>query len=121
MARSDTARGVVLMNVAMLSFTLNDTAMKVAAETVPLFQATTLRGVLATAGLVVLARLRGKLRLWPGRRDGGLIALRTLADVVATLTFLLALTQMPLVNLSAIMQSLPLVGKRSLDRTVGLA
>lgn len=108
MAMSDTARGVVLMNVAMLAFTLNDTAMKVAAETVPLFQATTLRGVLATAGLVVLARLRGKLRLWPGRRDGGLIALRTLADVVATLTFLLALTQMPLANLSAIMQSLPL-------------
>jgi len=105
---SDNMRGVLLMNVAMLAFTLNDTAMKAVAETLPLFQAITLRGILTTAGLVVLAMARGGLRLWPGRRDGRIVALRTLAEVFATLTFLLALTHMPLANLSAIMQSLPL-------------
>lgn len=108
MAMSDNMRGVLLMNVAMLAFTLNDTAMKAVAETLPLFQAITLRGVLTTAGLVALAMARGGLRLWPGRRDGGIVALRTLAEVFATLTFLVALTHMPLANLSAIMQSLPL-------------
>lgn len=108
MAMSDTMRGVVLMNIAMLAFTLNDTAMKAVTETLPLFQAITLRGMLTTAGLLALAALRGGVRLWPGRRDGGIVALRTLAEVLATLTFLVALTQMPLATLSAIMQSLPL-------------
>lgn len=108
MALSDNLRGVILMNVAMLAFTVNDTAMKAVTQSMPLFQAITLRGIFTTLVLVLIAARGGALRLWPGGRDGGIVALRTLAEVLATVTFLVALTHMPLANLSAIMQSLPL-------------
>ena len=110
--QSDNMRGVVLMNIAMLTFTLNDTCMKLVTQSLPLFQAITLRGVVTTAGLLLLARVQlGQgfgAQLWPRGRDRGIVALRTLAEVLATVTFLVALTRMPLANLSAIMQSLPL-------------
>ncbi|MDQ1847215.1 DMT family transporter [Gemmobacter fulvus] len=108
MILSDNMRGAVLMNIAMLAFTLNDTAMKAVSSTMPLFQAITLRGLVTTAALLAIAAASGPLRLWPTGRDGRMNAIRTLAEVLATLTFLVALTQMPLANLSAIMQSLPL-------------
>lgn len=108
MAISDNLRGAILMNVAMLAFTLNDSCMKAVTETLPLFQAILLRGIPATIALVLIGARRGSLHLWPPMPDRRIIALRTLAEVAATITFLLALTQMPLANLSAIMQSLPL-------------
>lgn len=105
---SDNRRGAILMNVAMLAFTLNDTCMKLVTTTLPLFQAITLRGVLTTAALLILARWQG-VALWPPvARDRRIVALRSGAEVLATVTFLVALTQMPLANLSALMQSLPL-------------
>jgi drug/metabolite transporter (DMT)-like permease len=108
MALSDNMRGIVYINVAMLAFTVNDTCMKAVTQTMPLFQAIALRGLVATVALVMIARLTGGLRLWPGRRDGVVIGVRTVAEVLSTLTFLAALVHMPLANLSAIMQSLPL-------------
>jgi len=105
---SDNRRGAILMNVAMLAFTLNDTCMKLVTTTLPLFQAITLRGVLTTAALLILARWQ-RVALWPPvARDRRIVALRSGAEVLATVTFLVALTQMPLANLSALMQSLPL-------------
>ena len=47
-------------------------------------------------------------RLRLPRVDLGLIALRSLADVAATILFLTALMHMPLANLSAVMQAIPL-------------
>jgi drug/metabolite transporter (DMT)-like permease len=108
MQLSDNARGAILMNVAMAAFTLNDTAMKAAMQEVPLFQAITMRGVLATVALIVIGWYLGGLRLRLPRRDLGFLALRSLAEVLATVLFLAALIRMPLANLSAIMQVLPL-------------
>lgn len=105
---SDNRRGAILMNVAMLAFTLNDTCMKLVTTTLPLFQAITLRGVLTTAALLILARWQGVALCPPVARDRRIVALRSGAEVLATVTFLVALTQMPLANLSALMQSLPL-------------
>ena len=110
--QNDNLRGVVLMNIAMLAFTLNDTCMKLVSQSMPLFQAITLRGVITTICLLALAvwQLRGATvaQLLPRGRDGGVVIVRTVAEVLATVTFLVALTHMPLANLSAIMQSLPL-------------
>jgi drug/metabolite transporter (DMT)-like permease len=106
---SDNLRGILLMNLAMLVFTLNDTAMKAVMQTMPLFQAITLRGIVTTAGLLAMAVVMRQLVLLPPRRDMGIMTLRTAAEVAATLTFLTALQHMDLANLSAIMQSLPLV------------
>jgi drug/metabolite transporter (DMT)-like permease len=108
MQLSDNARGAVLMSVAMAAFTINDTAMKLVMQTVPLFQAIGLRGVLATFALLLIGWRMGSLRLNLPRRDLGLLGLRSLAEVLGTLTFLAALNHMPLANLSAILQVLPL-------------
>ncbi|MDP3961002.1 MAG: DMT family transporter [Pseudorhodobacter sp.] len=108
MAISDNLRGALYMNIAMLAFTLNDSCMKAVTQTMPLFQAITLRGAISVAALVAIAAMMGGLRLRHDRRDGVVIVVRSLAEVGGTLFFLLALMHMPLANLSAIMQSLPL-------------
>lgn len=111
---SENSRGILFMCASMLAFTLNDTLMKEATQVVPtpglpLSEAIFLRGAVATIGLLVLAGYTGALRhLVPGRGDLGPVALRTLAEVAATAAFLIALMHMPLANLSAILQSLPL-------------
>ena len=107
MRLSDNARGALYMNVAMLAFTLNDSLVKAVTATLPLFQAIALRGLFATSALLALAALSGGLVLPRGRVLGAL-SLRTLAEIGGTVFFLGALTQMPLANLSAIMQSMPL-------------
>lgn len=93
----------------MAAFTINDTFMKSVTQTLPLFQTIGLRGMIAVVGLLVLCLLTGAFRFRPSRRDGGLILLRSLADVAATIFFLEALLRMPLANLSAILQALPLL------------
>lgn len=108
MQLSDNARGAVYMCVSMAAFTLNDTAMKAVTQTVPLFEAIALRGVLALAGLIVLGMAMGSLRWRMSRPDAAAIGLRSVAEVGATALFLGALIHMPLANLSAIMQALPL-------------
>jgi len=108
MQLSDNARAAVLMTVAMAAFTLNDTAMKLVMQEVPLFQAIGLRGLLATLALLVIGWRMGGLRLDLPARDRWLLGLRSAAEVLGTLTFLAALNHMPLANLSAILQVLPL-------------
>lgn len=108
MAISDNLRGALYMNGGMLAFTLNDSLMKAVTETLPLFQAITLRGILTGLALFAIGAAVGGVRLWPGGRDGKVILIRSVAEVLATLLFLAALMHMPLANLSAIMQSLPL-------------
>jgi drug/metabolite transporter (DMT)-like permease len=105
---SDNARGVLAMSISMAAFTLNDAMVKLVTQTLPLMQAITIRGVLCILGLLVLGRIMGGLSFRILPRDRKLLAWRTLAEVGGTLTFLGALTQMPLANLSAIMQALPL-------------
>jgi len=109
MALSDNARGALLMNVAMIAFTLNDTAMKAVMQQVPMFQAMTLRGVLSTAALAFIAWRMGAFAKTIAPRDRRFIGLRAVFEVASTLAFFAALRNMPLANLSAIMQALPLV------------
>ena len=108
MALSDNARGMILMCVAMAAFVFGDTAVKAATGTVPLFEVIALRGSLSVVALVVIGwRTRLLTKSMP-RSDAWLVALRMVAEVAASLLFLIALVNMPLANLSAIMQFLPL-------------
>ncbi len=111
MTLSDNLRGILLMCGSMLAFTLNDTLVKAAInDGVPLYQVIALRGIGAGVGLCLIAwQQNARLGLWPPGRDRLFLALRTLGDVGASWSFLVALTHMPLANLSAILQSLPLV------------
>jgi drug/metabolite transporter (DMT)-like permease len=106
---SQNLRGILLMCTSMAAFTINDAFMKSVTQSLPLFQTIALRGLIAVIGLGLLALVTGAFRFRPGRRDSGLILVRSLADVAATILFLEALLRMPLANLSAIMQSLPLL------------
>lgn len=106
---SENLRGILLMCASMAAFTINDTFMKSVTQTQPLFQTIGLRGLIAVAGLGILCLATGAFRFRPNRRDAGLILLRSLADVAATVFFLEALLHMPLANLSAILQALPLL------------
>lgn len=109
MPLSDNLRGVLLMCGAMLAFVVNDTFVKAVTQTMPLFQAILLRGALASLALVAISvATTGGLQVWPRGQDRKFLFLRTLGELGATLFFLLALVHMPLANLSAIMQSLPL-------------
>lgn len=105
---TDNGRGALYMNVAMAAFTVNDACMKAVTAGMPLFQAIALRGGLTVCLLLILSAAMGGIRLHLSGRDRLLVGLRTLGEVGGTIFFLLALTHMPLANLSAIMQSLPL-------------
>ncbi|MDX5350275.1 MAG: DMT family transporter [Paracoccaceae bacterium] len=106
---SENVRGILLMCASMAAFTINDTFVKSVTQTLPLYQTIALRGVVAVLGLGLLAYLTRAYRFRPSGRDGWLILLRSVADVAATILFLEALMRMPLANLSAILQALPLL------------
>jgi len=108
MVLSDNTRGILYMNIAMASFTLNDTFMKLASADMPLSEAMAIRGTMTVIMVLVLARFMGIRRWLPEPQDRKPLALRSVAEIGATLAFLIALQHMPLANLSAIMQALPL-------------
>lgn len=108
MTLTDNMRAAFLIMTSMAAFTVNDAFMKLAAPNLPFFQQIFMRGVLITLGLTVLAALWGQLRFRPSRKDSVLTVLRTLAEAMGTLFFLTALFSMPIANLSAILQALPL-------------
>lgn len=104
---SENAKGAGFMVLAMLAFALNDTCVK-AVGAIPLFQLLVLRGVLATVLVAGLAVSRRALRFDIAARDWGLIALRTSAEVGAAYFFITALREMPLANVTALLQTLPM-------------
>ena len=110
--QSDNSKGAILIVVAMTLFVFNDACMKLLLVEVPLFQALLLRGVVMTAFMVLLAWRTGALARHHLRdmapRDRALIAARCVADTASTWFFLQALANMPLANMTAIFQSLPL-------------
>ena len=97
------------MVVAMAVFAGNDACVKAATEVLPVSQAILIRGLLTLAFLGLIARVRGGVRLQLQGRDRRVMALRLTGEVASTLFYLPALHFMPLANLAAIMQSLPLV------------
>lgn len=108
MTRSDNLTGALLMMGSMLFFVLNDTFMKAMSGDIPLNQLLFLRGVLTSVGVALLAWRMGALRARPPGGDAKLIALRTLAELGMVYFFLTALFNMPLANITAILQALPL-------------
>ena len=106
---SQNFRGAFLMIASMAAFVLNDAAVKLLGERLPLFQIMFLRGILT---VMFVAGLCQYFRAWTlalSRQDWTVVAIRSLADIGASFLFLSALFQMPLANLTAILQFLPLI------------
>lgn len=108
MARSDNLTGALLMMASMAAFTLNDTMMKMLAGEIPLFQLLFLRGVITSVLVGLLAWRMKALTLRLPARDLKFIGIRTVAEIGAAYFFLTALFNMPLANVTAILQALPL-------------
>lgn len=108
MTAIDNTRGALLMVAATAAFTVSDALMKLLAAEVPVLQAIALRGVLATVLFIVVALRAGALRVRIGRPDAVLVGLRALADTATSYFFLTALAHMPLADLTAMLQALPL-------------
>jgi len=100
--------GALLMMASMACFTMNDTFLKATGGDLPLFQLLFLRGILASVLILGLAWIRRALRFDLSLRDWSLIGLRSLSEVGAAYFFVTALLNMPLANLTAILQVLPL-------------
>jgi S-adenosylmethionine uptake transporter len=108
MLLSDNARGALLLSGAMTIFVANDAAMKLAAQDIPMIQALAVRGVLATAVFGLLAwraRVFANLALF---RDPKML-LRTIAEVVGSMLFMLSLAHIPLATAAALNQAVPLL------------
>lgn len=93
---------------SMAAFTLNDACIKATGGALPLFQLLTIRGLLTSVMVFLLARRLGALHFRLSRQDWGLIVIRSLSEVAATYFFLTALMNMPLANVTAVLQVLPL-------------
>lgn len=101
-------RGAMLMVASMTAFTVNDTFVKLLGDNLPFFQFLLLRTIGAAALLVLMAWRMGALKLPRKRQDRLLIMIRSPAEMVAAYFFLTALIHMPLANVTAILQALPL-------------
>lgn len=100
--------GAVLMMASMACYTVNDTLLKLTGGAIPLSQLLFLRGLL-TSILIIAAKGRlGALHFNISRPDWTIIGLRSLMEVLCAYFFLTALFHMPLANVTAILQVLPL-------------
>lgn len=106
---TDNTKGALLMMASMLAFLLNDAFVKSLSGQVPLFQVMFVRGCFASTLLCLLVYSKRAHRVQIQRSDKGLITLRTLAEMGATMAFLTALFNMPLANATAILQVVPLI------------
>ncbi len=100
--------GALLMMASMACFTLNDTMIKLTDGAVPLFQLLCLRSVLTCILVLVTRGQMGALHFSISPRDWIIILVRAFTEVIIAYFFLMALFNMPLANLTAIMQVVPL-------------
>lgn len=105
---SENMKGALLMMCSMAAFTFNDTCIKAMGPGMPLFQLLVLRGIVTSIMIFILARVYGAIRLNLPARDWGLIALRTGSEIGAAYFFITALRNMPIANVTAVLQVLPL-------------
>jgi len=98
----------MLMMASMAAYTVNDALMKSLSGEVPLFQVIFLRGCITTLAVAVIAWRMGAFSKRVSRQDTGAICLRVLGEIAGTYFFLTALYHMPMANVTAILQSLPL-------------
>jgi len=101
-------RGILGISAANLLFLINDTLIKLASEEMPLGQILFVRGLFATLLLIPIAFAAGVMRHLASLWSWGLM-LRTIAEITSTILFILALFHMPIGNINAILQVVPLM------------
>ncbi|WP_062230700.1 DMT family transporter [Aureimonas sp. N4] len=103
---SENARASLLMTGAMACFALNDMMVKTLSASMEAPQIMALRGVIVSCLLIALGLQQGVLRPLSRLRHRAVL-LRTLADILTTISYISALKHLSLGNASAIFQALP--------------
>tara|TARA_X000000368_G_scaffold220640_1_gene174135 strand:- start:357 stop:1232 length:876 start_codon:yes stop_codon:yes gene_type:complete len=108
MRLNDNFLGAALMTCCVLAYVLNDAVMKLLFTEIDFFQAIFLRGLVSLPPLLILALITKTLMQKYSTKNQRFMIIRILAEIGTTVTFLTALKYMPLANVTAILQSLPL-------------
>lgn len=110
------------MVISQAAFMANDTLVKLATASIGIGQIMLVRGFFATAMIALLAWRLGHLRPLSTVRQPAVL-LRIIGEIGGTLFYLIALAKMPIANVQAVFQSLPLAITMSaalfLGETVG--
>jgi drug/metabolite transporter (DMT)-like permease len=104
---SPNMRAALFMTLSMAGFTVNDAITKQVADGMNMGQIMLLRGAFATLLITLLAWHQGAFRALRAAMHP-LVATRVVTEVMATVLFLIALTHLPIANVSAVLQALPL-------------
>ncbi len=101
-------RAALLMMASMAAYTSNDAVVKLTLDQAPLYQIVVMRGVVTSVLLFLLARHLRQLGNSLTREDWTLVLLRGGFEAASTYFFLTALAYLPLADVTAAMQVLPL-------------
>jgi drug/metabolite transporter (DMT)-like permease len=104
----ENGKAILAMLVAMAAFIGNDALVKIVYETVQLGQIIVVRGLIAIIMIIILSYATGVHREFRHLANW-MVFLRALGEVGATLCYLIALMHMPIANITAILQVLPLM------------
>lgn len=107
MALSANMRGAALMSISTIGFTANDAITKTVSEGINAGQIMLVRGVFTVLLIALLAWYNGALRSFSVVVRPRIV-LRAAGEAGGTVFFLIAIAHMPLANVTAIVQSLPL-------------
>ncbi len=108
---SQNTLGAIFMMLSMAGFVLNDTFMQLSMREVGLFQALLIRGLFASVLMALLCAIMGGFRtphgIVPALKHPSVLW-RTIGETGGTFFFLTALFHMPIANVTAVLQVLPL-------------
>jgi drug/metabolite transporter (DMT)-like permease len=95
------------MVISMIAFTSNDAITKYSSASMNMAQVMVVRGLFASLFICVLAWRSGAFAR-PAMILHPLVAVRAVCEAAATVSFLIALAHLPIANVSAVLQALPL-------------
>jgi S-adenosylmethionine uptake transporter len=104
----NTMRAGLYMVLAMASFVTNDSFVKTLTGLVPVGEIVAIRGAMATLVIAAICHWQNVLGSVHHVFSGHVLS-RALLDLIGTLLFITALMHMPIANLTAILQAVPLV------------
>lgn len=104
---TDNLRGSLLMVLAMALFALEDMLIKLLSASFPVGQIIAFLGVGGALIFGLMVWLRGE-PLWPPALWSGPVIIRNLGEMVAAMSFVMAIALTPLSSASAILQATPL-------------
>jgi drug/metabolite transporter (DMT)-like permease len=108
MTQSSNLRGIAFMLAGAGTFVLNDSFMKLALADLPPYEVLTLRGISGIFCALVVMAAMGDLTKLPSAFNRWVL-LRGILEVVAILTYILALAHAPIGDVTAIFQITPLL------------